>query len=348
LAPVTSAVVPLICMRSTLWAGRALLDASSARFLVPDAHVRDDGRMDPLTDVLAVARVRGAVAAALRAGDDWGLALEQMPGAAFHAVTAGVAWLRMPGQEPRRLLPGDVVLLPTGAPHAIASTPRGPLEPFDHQAARAARDRGEELRLGDGDPVTHILCANYRQDTEVAVRLLQLLPAAVHVPASPDGGAVEATLRMIATEIAGHRAGAAVVLDRLVDVLLVHVLRAWLERTAEGPASWLTALRDPVATAALTLLHADPARAWTVEALASRVGVSRATLARRFPALVGETPQAYLTRWRLDLAAGRLRLTDDPIDTIARGVGYTSEYAFSRAFSRARGLPPGRYRTAHR
>jgi AraC-like DNA-binding protein len=306
-------------------------------------------RMDPLTDVLDLARVRGTVAAALRAGEDWGLALEQVVGASFHAVTAGLAWLRLPGEPPLRLLPGDVVLLPTGAPHGIASAPRGPLQPFDHTAATCVWESGEESVMGSGPMLTHILCANYQQDTEAAVPLLQLLPRAVHVPAAPGGGAVDATLRMIAAEIAGRRAGAAVVLDRLVDVLLVHVLRAWLDSAeAERNASWLTALRDPIAAGALALLHADPARAWTVDVLAREVGVSRATLARRFPALVGDTPLAYLTRWRLDLAARRLRLTDDPVDTVARAVGYTSEYAFSRAFSRARGLPPGRYRSTHR
>ena len=126
-------------------------------------------------------------------------------------------------------------------------------------------------------------------------------------------------------------------LDRLVDILLVYVLRAWLDTDpATRTVSWLHALRDPAVAAALGALHAEPARPWTIESLADRVAVSRATLARRFPALVGETPAAYLTRWRMDLASRRLRDTDDPIDVVARAVGYTSEYAFSRAFSRAR------------
>ncbi|MCL9792774.1 helix-turn-helix transcriptional regulator [Frankia sp. AgKG'84/4] len=103
-----------------------------------------------------------------------------------------------------------------------------------------------------------------------------------------------------------------------------------------------------MATAVLNALHADPSRAWTLNSLADHVAVSRATLARRFPALVGETQAAYLTRWRMDLAARRLRDTDDPIEVIARAVGYTSEYAFSRAFSRDRALPPGRYRVQSR
>ena len=104
--------------------------------------------------------------------------------------------------------------------------------------------------------------------------------------------------------------------------------------------SWLSALTDPVAGSALAVLHAQPGRDWTIPSLAAAIGVSRATLARRFPVQVGYTPAAYLTRWRMDLAAVRLRDTDDTVGTIARSLGYTSEYAFNRAFTRARRIPP--------
>jgi AraC-like DNA-binding protein len=128
------------------------------------------------------------------------------------------------------------------------------------------------------------------------------------------------------------------------------LLRAWL---ATGPAqartaSWLSALTDPVAGPALAVLHTQPGRNWTIPALAAAIGVSRATLARRFPAQVGSTPAAYLTRWRMDLAAVRLRDTDDTVGAVARSLGYTSEYAFNRAFTRDRHIPPGRYRTRSR
>ena len=105
---------------------------------------------------------------------------------------------------------------------------------------------------------------------------------------------------------------------------------------------------DPVAGPALAVLHTQPSRDWTVPSLAAAIGVSRATLARRFPAQVGCTPAAYLTRWRMDLAAVRLRDTDDTVGAIASSLGYTSEYAFNRAFTRHRHIPPGRYRTRSR
>ena len=108
--------------------------------------------------------------------------------------------------------------------------------------------------------------------------------------------------------------------------------------------SWLRALRDPVLARVIAALHARPAEPWTVESLAREVHVSRATLARRFAEVVGEPPLTYLTHWRMHLAAQRLKYSTETVGAIAREVGYTSEYAFNRAFTRLRGQPPGRYR----
>ena len=112
--------------------------------------------------------------------------------------------------------------------------------------------------------------------------------------------------------------------------------------------SWLRALRDPVLAQVIAALHARPAEPWTVEALAREVHLSRATLARRFTEIVGEPPLTYLTRWRMHLAAQRLKYSTETVGAIAREVGYTSEYAFNRAFTRHRGQPPGRYRRLER
>ena len=306
--------------------------------------------MDALTAVLAVAGVRGTVAATLDAAEPWGLALDAVPGAAFHAVTDGLAWLRIAGRADTRLMPGDVVLLPTGIAHILASAPGAGTMPFDHAAAERALAAGVSLRLGTGPGQTRILCASYRQDPAVTVPLLTLLPDVLHIPARQAGTALDATLRLLASEISQPQPGAAAVLDRIVDILLVQLLRAWL---ATDPArartpSWLSALTDPVAGPALAVLHTQPGRDWTIPSLAAAIGVSRATLARRFPARVGCTPAAYLTRWRMDLAAVRLRDTDDTVGAVARSLGYTSEYAFNRAFTRDRRIPPGRYRTRSR
>jgi AraC-like DNA-binding protein len=303
--------------------------------------------MDTLTAVLEVAGVRGTIAATVNAAEPWGLTLEAVPGAAiFHAVTEGTAWLSIHGGPDARLMPGDIVLLPVAAAHTLASAPDAPTQSFSHLAAEQALAAGGELVAGAGMTQTRILCASYHQDPAVTLPLLTLLPDVFHIPASRANPGLEATLRQLAYELGHQQPGAMAVLNRLVDILLVQVLRIWLSTgvSGTGPASWLNALTDPVAGPALAKLHAEPDRPWTVESLAAGTGVSGTTLARRFTAKVGESPAAYLTRWRMDLAAKRLRDTDDTVGAIARSLGYTSEYAFNRAFTRHRHTPPGRYR----
>lgn len=288
------------------------------------------------------------VAATVYAGEGWGLDIANIPGAAFHAITAGTAWLDLDGHASRRLMPGDLVLLPGGARHQLRSDPGRPCEVFDHAAAQRALANDGRLDVGEGPVHTRILCASYRQDSTVTAPLLSLLPPLISLPADPERP-TDHILRLLSHEIGRARPGGPTVLDRLLDVLLIHIIRSWLvdADTSRLPPSWLAALRDPVITAALTALHTDPARAWTLQSLARHLGISRATLSRRFPALVGEPPLAYLTRWRMELAARRLTATTGPIGPIARSVGYTSEYAFNRAFNRVHGITPGRYRTRH-
>lgn len=297
--------------------------------------------------VLAVAGVRGTVAATVHAAEPWGLTLGEVPGAAFHAVTDGTAWLLAADRPATRLMPGDVILLPTGLAHELASDPDAVREPFDHLAAERALATGDALYVGAGTAQTRIVCASYHQDPAVTLPVLGLLPEVLHVRSTQTTGALQATVQLLAAELGQPQPGSAVVLNHIIDILFVQLLRAWLAAGPAGaaPASWLRGLADPIAARAITALHADPGGGWTIGSLAAHVGVSRATLARRFARHVGDSPAGYLTRWRMDLAARRLRDTDDPISVVAASVGYTSEYAFSRAFTRARRMPPGRYRT---
>ena len=304
----------------------------------------------PLDDVLDLLRVHGAVMANLRAHAPWGLRLPQTTGAIFHAVTAGSCWLRIGSETPRELLPGDVVLLPRGAPHIVASDASGRTQTWDRAAKLKARDASGELVLSGRGSSTHLFCATYDYDHEVTHPLLSFLPDVLVVPgqAIAPGGPLQATMHLLRYELASTGVGRGTVIDRLIDVLFVHVVRSWILSQSDLPASWLTALRDAAIGRALTLMHSAPAAAWTIDRLAREVCLSRAVLTRRFNALVGEPPLSYLTRWRMDLAARHLRSTDESVGAIAHRVGYTSEFAFSRAFSRERGQAPGRYRARHR
>ena len=303
--------------------------------------------MDPLADVMDVSRVRGAMLANVRACAPWGLALPQSSGASFHALTSGTAWVRVDGAAALQLMPGDLLLLPTGIAHRLSSTPDGRCRPFDRTIKEQLMTADGDLLLAGSGAATTFVCAGYDYDHDVAQSLLSLLPTVLHVPADPVAGSqISAVVSLLAGELGTRDAGARAAVARLIDLLLIHAVRAWSASADGEPPSWLRALHDPVVARALAALHARPDEPWTIESLAAEVHLSRATLARRFTELVGEPPLTYLTRWRMDLAARRLKDTTDPVDTIARAVGYTSEYAFNRAFSRHRGQPPGRYRRA--
>jgi AraC-like DNA-binding protein len=309
-----------------------------------------DTPADPLADVLQLARVSGAVLAQLVAHEPWGVTVDPRPGATFHAILAGSCWLRAAGTEPMRLMPGDVVLLPTNAAHTLSSGPDTTAFSLTQAAKIGLRADDGVVELPGTGGVTRVLCASYDYDHEVAQPLLSLLPPVLHLVAGAPGddGAVATALALLRYELTGVPPGSRAVVARLVDVLLVHVVRAWLRARPAGDGSWLRALHDPVTARVLALLHETPAQAWTIDDLAAEVHISRATLTRRFTTLVGEPPLTYLTRWRMDLAAQRLRETDESVAAIGTAVGYTSEHAFSRAFHRARGQPPRRYRISAR
>ena len=303
--------------------------------------------MDALASRLATGGVRSSVMAHVLAGDAWGIRIRQQQDAVFHGVTAGMCWLRLDGESPTQLFGGDVVLLPRGVGHVLASAPRGPATPLDRLEKLRLLDGDGQLRLSAAEPTTQVLCAMYAEEGASLHPLLRLLPPVVLVRARDAHSPLATLMHMMRVEQRGGGLGSAAVLDQLVDVLLVYVIREWLASADAVSPSWLTALRDPVVAKVLAALHADPAAPWTVDRLAAVGGVSRATLGRRFVETVGESPSAYVARWRLHLAAQRLQTTDDSVGKIARSVGYTSEYAFSRAFARAWGVAPGRFRRRH-
>ncbi|WP_306207776.1 AraC family transcriptional regulator [Actinoplanes sp. RD1] len=301
--------------------------------------------MDLIADVLTVSGVRGALGARLEAGGDWAVAVDDYPGAALHAVTTGSAWLSVPGHEPLRVGEGDVVFLPAGTPHVLGSAPGLAAGPCDAGAVARAQETGEPVRAGSGPAHTRIVTIHYDCDHAVRTQVLDALPPLLHIRAELCGAGFGDTVRMLGRELADPQIATAAVLNSLVDIMLIQLLRAWLPGAAAGrQGTWLGMFGDPLVRRAMERIHTEPARAWTTASLASAIAVSRATLSRRFPAAIGQSPGAYLTQWRMDLAAARLRTTDQPVEVVAAAVGYQSVPAFSRAFARSRGETPGRYR----
>ncbi|MFD5319821.1 AraC family transcriptional regulator [Streptomyces sp. NPDC127098] len=300
--------------------------------------------MDVLSDAVAAMRNGRAHSSRTRFTAPWGVRFAPFAGAGFHVVLQGTCWVLPTRGEPVRLGVGDLVLLPHGRAHGLADAPTTPL-----------RDAGDPGSLPpapppDGDPAaTVLLCGAYLLDRARPHPLLTELPEVVHlssrVGAHPE---LRTVLDLLGAELDHPREGSTGIVPALLDTLLLYALRAWHEeqarhRTATG---WARALRDPAVAASLRAIHRDPAHPWTVASLGAVAGLSRSPFARRFTALVGRPPLAYLTWWRMTLAAQLLRADDRPVARVAEQVGYTSEYAFSKAFRRAYDTSPGRYRRA--
>lgn len=305
--------------------------------------------MDVFADVLAATGFRGVLLPQLRSsGASWGCAVDQLGTAGFHLIAEGACWLRTADMPPMQLVSGDVVLLPRGTAHQLTGAPLADAVPFaDLEAAHPPGGEGVVDLGGDG-PTVRVVRGKFPYAGDSSGHpILSALPEVVCVPGMSADPQLQSIIRIIAAETTGGRAGSLTVATKLTEVLFVLAVRACIERAdqaaVKGP-SWLTALSDPRIGAALSLMHEAPHRDWTVETLANTIAMSRPAFARRFKAIVGTTPLAYLSRVRIDHAARLLRDTDDPVGHIAQNVGYQSEFAFSRAFSREHGIAPGRYR----
>jgi AraC-like DNA-binding protein len=323
-----------------------LLDASSGP--VHTASVDDPfASRDPLGEALHFLRMSGTFYARSEFTAPWGLDLPPFERSMmFHVVTSGRCWLSVAGAEPRLLQPGDFALVPHGEGHVLAdqvgSTPTGL---FD-MPRELVSERYEILRHGGGGASTTLLCGAVRFDHPAADRLIAVLPPLICIDAwtSPQSEWLQSTLRFVAAEARELRPGGETVITRLADVLVIQAIRAWIEHDPAARTGWLGALQDKQIGCAITLVHRDPSRPWSVASLAAEVAMSRSAFAARFTELVGETPMQYVTRWRMHTAVGTLREDGATLGEIAGRLGYRSEAAFSRAFKRCVGTSPGAIR----
>ncbi|GAB7043930.1 MULTISPECIES: AraC family transcriptional regulator [Catenuloplanes] len=302
--------------------------------------------MDIFSEVIGSLRTGRAKFARTRHLGTWGNRFGPEPGMGFHVVLAGSCWLLTDSEPPVRLSAGDVVLLPRGAVHGLAGSP-------DRDLALLPPDSGGPDR-GDGDEEADcatLLCGAYRLDHAQPHPFLRSLPEVIHLPAQlGHHPALRSAVDLLAADLSDPQPGADAALPALLDLLLVYVLRAWLreEATRRPGTGWQAALDDPAVAAALRQMHVAPQRPWTVQQLAALTDLSRTTFARRFAAAMGVPPLAYLTWWRLNRAAQLLVREDAPLASIARRVGYASEFAFANAFKRRFGVSPGRFRRTRR
>lgn len=301
---------------------------------------------DALADVLSSVRMGGSVFSRADLRAPWGVEAGDLSAGIFHAVVSGNAWVRLAEGGPAVALErGDVVMMPFGDNHLMTSSPEAPAKPIADLTTVDERGMGHLVVRGDGES-TSLICGTVTFDDGDAHPVFSVLPPFIHVR-DHDGrmaAVVETMIELIAAEVDEPIPGSETVVARLTDVLIILVLRDFIQRLPDGQGGWLGGLGDPVVADAVGLIHRNPERAWTARDLAQGVGMSRSAFYDRFRSATGSTPAHYLTRWRIHLASRLLREEGHSVSSAGRAVGYRTEAAFSNAFLRVMGVRPGAYR----
>lgn len=311
--------------------------------------------MDALAGLLRAPRARGAFALRVVMTSPWALRiLTESPLTPLAGVT-GRTWVVPDDGEPVRIDPGDIVVTRAPGHYNVADPPATPPRVIIHPGQECCDLNGNSVRDGmahgvrtwGNDPrgETVFVVGAYEHMSDVSDRLLRALPPILSLSNAEWRSPL---VPMLCDEVLKDEPGQAVVLDRLLDLLLSSVLKAWFSQRRSSGLAWWRSRGDPIVERALRMMHERPAEPWTIDRLATQAGASRATLARRFKERVGESPMAFLRNWRMALAADLLCSPQETVGSVAEKVGYATPFAFSAAFKRARGISPQEHRDSAR
>jgi AraC-like DNA-binding protein len=337
--------------------------AQRPRNFADSAEDRQEYKMDAFSEILSGVKLNGAVFFTAEFSAPWGLSVPAPNitaailglGAAhlllYHLVIEGGALIELTDGQCTELRPGDVVIFAHGDPHHMSSG-KGAKPPFPNYGITAkikSRDL-TPLLAGGGGEISRFVCGYMTCDPYLSRPILSGLPPVfkVNIRTDRSGHWLENSIMHLVEEAASGQIGSEAMLAKLSEALFVDTLRRYVAGLPEQQTGWLAGTRDPIVGKSLGLLHSRVAHPWTIADLADQVGISRSALVERFTRYLAEPPMAYLTRWRLQLAARSLERTSRGVADIAADVGYESEAAFNRAFKREFGQPPGRYRSDHK
>ena len=297
--------------------------------------------MDPLSEVLALLKPQSLSSGGFVVPGDLAISFPRHQGIKCYAMLAGQCWLVVEGLAEAVLLEaGDCFVLPRGLPFLLATNLS--LEAVDYTLAwEHIRRTNEEPEVAEG--VRYIAGGFFGFTGGHAEMLLHSLPPVVHIRRESDKAAMRWSLERLREELRYPQPGGSLIAQQLAYMMLIQALRLYLADATTAGRGWLSALADRHMSMAITSMHSDPAYPWTLHSLAKRVGLSRSVFALRFRETVGATPMQYLTRWRMLLAADRLRNSGDSLSAIAEALGYASESAFGKAFRRVMCYPPREY-----
>jgi AraC-like DNA-binding protein len=303
---------------------------------------RESGQqMDPLSEVLALLKPQSYSSGGFAVHGEMAIHFPKHQGIKCYAVLAGQCWLVVDGvPEPVLLNAGDCFVLPRGLPFRLATDLS--LEPVHYTVAIARLGMSGEAP-GVTEGARYIAGGHFALTGGHAEMLLQSLPPIVHIRRESDKTAIRWSLERMREELRNPQPGGSLITQQLAYMMLVQALRLHLTDTANAGKGWLSALSDKHMSIAIASMHNAPGQAWTLQSLAERVGMSRSVFALRFRDMVGATPMEYLTRWRMLLAADRLKNSSDGLSSIAQSLGYESESAFGKAFRRVMGCSPRKY-----
>ena len=300
--------------------------------------------MDPLSDVLSLLQVSGYMSGGFDASGDLSIQFPKYEGIKFHAVFSGQCWLAIEGlSEPVQIRAGDCFLLASGRPFQVSSKPGWP--PVHFASIQSAAHDGGIISYNGGGDYFSIGGYFHLVDTHANV-LLGVLPPLVLIRKESDKKVLRWCLDRMRQELREPQPGGAIVGQQLATMVLVQVLRLHLADGLKNEANWLFALGDRQMAAAIKAMHRDPAYRWTLQSLAEQAGMSRTVFTLKFKKTVGSSAMEYLTRWRMLLAADKLKNSADSISEIASSLGYESESAFSTAFKRVMLCSPRQYSSA--
>jgi len=319
--------------------------------------------VDPLSQILKALRLEAGIFFDAEFTTPW--CIDSAPGrddtrrilpraehvAIYHLLVEGSCRARLPDEAAAvELATGDLIMFPHGDGHLLGSDVRRPALPAATLVQASPGGGLARIVHGGGGDRTRFICGYVACDSRLCRPLIAALPRMLRVPLGGRASAswMARSLQHAAEESRAPSAGSDAVLTKLSELLFVEALRAYLEAVPEQERSWLAGLRDPQVSRVLGLMHAEPARQWTVNDLGREAGLSRSALAERFALLIGEPPMQYLTRWRLALGARALKEGSEPVIHVAQQVGYESEAAFNRAFKREFGMPPAAWRRRSR
>lgn len=264
----------------------------------------------------------------------------------FHLIAAGKCSVELATGERRDISAGDILLMPYADQHKFWNG-RTTEMPLADDVVRPGPLKGMwNINHGGGGQETRMVCGFLESSEFLLTPVFRTLPPLLVDRAEDDqvSTLIKSTVSQILAMTETAAPGSELMLGRLMELLFVEVLRRYATRLPASAKGWFAALNDPIVGRALQFVHGDPARRWTVDELAREAGSSRTVLAERFHAVLGQAPIEYITCWRMQLAAERIRNGGGSLAAIAADVGYDSEAAFNRAFKRVTGVTPGRWR----